>query len=64
LRPASSPTSWVAPERDDDLGRLAARSGITLRQLSTRTHSLEDVFFQLTGTDAGLRAGQEMGAIK
>jgi ABC-2 type transport system ATP-binding protein len=47
-----------------DLNRLAARSGITLRQLSERTHSLEDVFFQLTGTDAGLRPGQEMGAIR
>jgi ABC-2 type transport system ATP-binding protein len=47
-----------------DLNRLAARGGITLRQISERTHSLEDVFFALTGTDAGLRPGQEMGAIK
>ena len=47
-----------------DLNRLAARSGITLRQIAERTHSLEDVFFALTGTDAGLRPGQEMGAIK
>jgi ABC-2 type transport system ATP-binding protein len=47
-----------------DLNRLAARSGITLRQIAERTHSLEDVFFALTGTDAGLRDGQEMGAIK
>jgi ABC-2 type transport system ATP-binding protein len=47
-----------------DLNRLAARSGITLRQLSTRTHSLEDVFFELTGTDGGFRPGQEMGAIR
>jgi hypothetical protein len=47
-----------------DLNRLAARGGITLRQISERTHSLEDVFFALTGTDAGMRPGQEMGAIK
>jgi hypothetical protein len=47
-----------------DLNRLAARGGITLRQISERTHSLEDVFFALTGTDAGLRPGQEMGAIR
>jgi ABC-2 type transport system ATP-binding protein len=47
-----------------DLNRLAARAGITLRQISERTHSLEDVFFQLTGTDAAMSPGQEMGAIK
>ena len=47
-----------------DLNRLAARAGVTLRQISERTHSLEDVFFQLTGTDAAMSPGQEMGAIK
>jgi ABC-2 type transport system ATP-binding protein len=47
-----------------DLNRLAARGGITLRQLSERTHSLEDVFFALTGTESEFRPGQEMGAIK
>ncbi|HEX3753355.1 MAG TPA: ATP-binding cassette domain-containing protein [Streptosporangiaceae bacterium] len=47
-----------------DLNRLAAREGIILRQLSERTHSLEDVFFQLTGADASMNPGQEMGAIK
>ncbi len=47
-----------------DLNRLAARGGITLRQISERTHSLEDVFFQLTGTDAAMNPGQEMGAIR
>jgi ABC-2 type transport system ATP-binding protein len=47
-----------------DLNRLAAREGIILRQLSERTHSLEDVFFQLTGADASMDPGQEMGAIK
>jgi ABC-2 type transport system ATP-binding protein len=47
-----------------DLNRLAARDGITLRQISERTHSLEDVFFELTGTDAAMKPGQEMGAIK
>jgi ABC-2 type transport system ATP-binding protein len=47
-----------------DLNRLAARGGITLRQISERTHSLEDVFFQLTGTDPAMTPGQEMGAIK
>src|SRR5260221_8416295 len=47
-----------------DLNRLAARDGITLRQISERTHSLEDVFFQLTGTDPAMNPGQEMGAIK
>jgi ABC-2 type transport system ATP-binding protein len=47
-----------------DLNRLAAHSGITLRQLAERTHSLEDLFFQLTGADAAMRPGQEMGAIK
>jgi ABC-2 type transport system ATP-binding protein len=48
-----------------DLNRLAARGGITLRQISERTHSLEDVFFALTGTtDGSLRPGQEMGAIR
>jgi ABC-2 type transport system ATP-binding protein len=47
-----------------DLNRLAAREGIVLRQISERTHSLEDVFFQLTGADASMNPGQEMGAIK
>jgi ABC-2 type transport system ATP-binding protein len=47
-----------------DLNRLATRHGITLRQISERTHSLEDLFFQLTGTESALTPGQEMGAIK
>ena len=48
-----------------DLNRLAANNGITLRQLAEQTRSLERAFFALTGTDnAGLRPGQEMGAIK
>jgi ABC-2 type transport system ATP-binding protein len=48
-----------------DLNRLAAGNGITLRQLAEQTRSLERAFFALTGTDdAGLRPGQEMGAIK
>jgi ABC-2 type transport system ATP-binding protein len=47
-----------------DLNRLAARGGITLRRISERTHSLEDVFFELTGTDAAMSPGQEMGAIR
>jgi ABC-2 type transport system ATP-binding protein len=48
-----------------DLNRLAARNGITLRQLAEQTRSLERAFFALTGTDdTGLRPGQEMGAIK
>jgi ABC-2 type transport system ATP-binding protein len=48
-----------------DLNRLAASNGITLRRLAEQTRSLERAFFALTGTDdAGLRPGQEMGAIK
>ncbi|HWG01479.1 MAG TPA: ABC transporter ATP-binding protein [Trebonia sp.] len=48
-----------------DLNRLAAGNGITLRGLGEQTRSLERAFFALTGTDdAGLAAGQEMGAIK
>jgi ABC-2 type transport system ATP-binding protein len=48
-----------------DLNRLAASNGITLRRLAEETRSLERAFFALTGTDdAGLRPGQEMGAIK
>jgi ABC-2 type transport system ATP-binding protein len=48
-----------------DLNRLAASSGITLRQLNERTRSLELAFFALTGTaSADVPAGQEMGAIK
>jgi ABC-2 type transport system ATP-binding protein len=47
-----------------EVNRLAARGGITLRQIAERTRSLEDVFFQLTGTDAAMSPGQEMGAIK
>ncbi len=47
-----------------DLNRLAAGDGITLRQISERTHSLEDLFFQLTGTGVSMNPGQEMGAIK
>jgi ABC-2 type transport system ATP-binding protein len=48
-----------------DLNRLAARNGITLRQLAEQTRSLERAFFALTGTDdAGVLPGQEMGAIK
>ena len=47
-----------------DLNRFAAKNGITLRQLSEQTRSLERAFFALTGTDTGLRPGQEMGSIK
>ena len=48
-----------------DLNRLAAGGGITLRQLTERTRSLERAFFALTGTaSADVPAGQEMGAIK
>ena len=49
-----------------DINRLAAASGITLRQLTERTQSLERAFFALTGTDeSGLRsAGAEMGAMR
>jgi ABC-2 type transport system ATP-binding protein len=47
-----------------ELNRLAAQGGITLRQIAERTHSLEDLFFQLTGTDAAMSPGQEMGAIR
>ena len=47
-----------------DLNRLATREGVTLRLISERTHSLEDVFFQLTGADAATPSGQEIGAIK
>ncbi len=48
-----------------DLNRLAAGGGITLRQLSERTRSLERAFFALTGTaSADVPAGQEMGAIR
>jgi ABC-2 type transport system ATP-binding protein len=45
-----------------ELNRLAASHGITLRLISERTHSLEDVFFRLTGTDAS--TSQEIGAIR
>jgi ABC-2 type transport system ATP-binding protein len=48
-----------------DLNRLAARNGITVRQLGERTRSLERAFFALTGTkSADVPAGQEMGAIR
>jgi ABC-2 type transport system ATP-binding protein len=47
-----------------DLNRLAAAEGITLRQIAERTHSLEDLFFRLTGTGAAMSRGQEMGAIR
>jgi ABC-2 type transport system ATP-binding protein len=48
-----------------DLNRLAARGGITLRQLTESTRSLERAFFALTGTaSADVPADQEMGAIK
>jgi ABC-2 type transport system ATP-binding protein len=47
------------------LNRLAAQNGITLRQLSERTRSLERAFFALTGTkSADVPDGQEMGAIR
>jgi ABC-2 type transport system ATP-binding protein len=45
-----------------ELNRLAARHGITLGQIAERTHSLEDVFFRLTGPDASM--SQEIGAIR
>ena len=48
-----------------DLNRLAARDGITLRQLTESTRSLERAFFALTGTaSADVPDGQEMGAIR
>ena len=51
--------------RQSASNRLAASDGITLRQLTEQTRSLERAFFALTGADdAGLRPGQEMGAIK
>jgi ABC-2 type transport system ATP-binding protein len=48
-----------------DLNRLAGQGGITLRQLTERTRSLERAFFALTGTrSADVPDGQEMGAIR
>jgi ABC-2 type transport system ATP-binding protein len=48
-----------------ELNRLAAAGGITLRQLTEQTRSLERAFFALTGTaSADVPAGQEMGAIR
>jgi ABC-2 type transport system ATP-binding protein len=48
-----------------DLNRLAAASGITLRQLTQRTRSLERAFFALTGSkSADVPDGQEMGSIR
>jgi ABC-2 type transport system ATP-binding protein len=47
-----------------ELNRLAAFNGITLRQISQRSRSLEEVFFRLTAADPGLSPGQEMGAIR
>jgi ABC-2 type transport system ATP-binding protein len=48
-----------------ELNRLAAGGGITLRQLTEQTRSLERAFFALTGTaSADVPAGQEMGAIR
>jgi ABC-2 type transport system ATP-binding protein len=47
------------------VNRLAAQNGITLRQLTERTRSLERAFFALTGTkSADVPAGQEMGAMR
>jgi ABC-2 type transport system ATP-binding protein len=48
-----------------DLNRFAAQRGITLRQLTERTRSLERAFFALTGTKSlDVPDGQEMGAIR
>jgi ABC-2 type transport system ATP-binding protein len=48
-----------------ELNRFAAQNGITLRQLTERTRSLERAFFALTGTkSADVPDGQEMGAIR
>jgi ABC-2 type transport system ATP-binding protein len=47
-----------------ELNRLAAHGGVTLRLISERAHSLEDVFFRLTGADAATGSGQEIGAIR
>jgi ABC-2 type transport system ATP-binding protein len=41
------------PNAAADLNRLAMANQITLCQLSTRDHSLEDAFFALTGTEPG-----------
>jgi ABC-2 type transport system ATP-binding protein len=63
--PADGTAVVTAPSASAaDLNRLTARAGITLRQITERTRSLEDVYFQLTGNDGPLRAGQEMGAIR
>jgi ABC-2 type transport system ATP-binding protein len=48
-----------------EVNRLAARNGITLRQLGERTRSLERAFFALTGSkSADVPDDQEMGAIR
>jgi ABC-2 type transport system ATP-binding protein len=66
LRPAEAAVVVEAPGFGAaDLNRLAARGGITLRQLTESTRSLERAFFALTGTaSADVPAGQEMGAIR
>jgi ABC-2 type transport system ATP-binding protein len=65
-RPAEAALLVEAPGLSAaDLNRLAARGGITLRQLTESTRSLERAFFALTGTaSADVPAGQEMGAIR
>jgi ABC-2 type transport system ATP-binding protein len=65
-RPAETSVLVEAPVLGAaDLNRLAASGGITLRQLTESTRSLERAFFALTGTaSADVPAGQEMGAIR
>jgi ABC-2 type transport system ATP-binding protein len=65
-RPAEAAVLVEAPGLGAaDLNRFAARGGITLRQLTESTRSLERAFFALTGTaSADVPAGQEMGAIR
>jgi ABC-2 type transport system ATP-binding protein len=64
--PNASQLQVLAPDRTAaDLNRLAAGGGITLRQLTVHTRSLEGAFFALTGTkSADVPDGQEMGAIR
>jgi ABC-2 type transport system ATP-binding protein len=43
----------VADRTGEQIGRLIAANGIVVSELAARSESLEDVFFELTGSQAG-----------
>jgi ABC-2 type transport system ATP-binding protein len=53
VQPAADGAIMVADRTGEQIGRMIAKHAIVVSELATRGESLEDVFFELTGSEGG-----------